>query len=239
MSILNSLTNEKDKFVIPRPGKMFRSTLAKKSQALAFCLNKGYFEFEQLSDLYIVIEQLKDSKTFVLVGEIDKIVMIDGSYRYRQRIFFKSLLELIDCCRKNVLTIEISEEFNFNINSVMNCLDELVYLERYSNNFSQDINEYLKYTCICRLYLVFEASRINYNLNCDIDSILENKFGYLDRAPFVISSYNIDDKMSSIFLDDGIDDIRLYSMRVDKLNSILFGYTSETIKIDINKGCFR
>lgn len=237
MSILSSIVDKDSKIVIPCSGKMFRSTLEGKNQALAYCLNKGYLDFADLNNLLEVLDQLKTSDNFVLVGDTER-VLSNKKVSYRQRIFFKSLNKLIEVCKRNGVIIEIAEDFRININNVLNCLDELVFLERYARRFSQDIDTYLTHTCLVRLNNIFRQGSVGFNLNRNIDELLEDKLGYLDRAPFVISDYSISEKTSSIFLETYVDDIRLYSSRVNVNNSIDFGYTSDNVKEDIGKRCF-
>lgn len=237
MSILNSIVDKNNRMVIPCSGKMFRSTLEGKNQALAFCLNKGYLDFADLSDLLLILDCLKESNSFILVGSIEKIIS-GNKLTYRQRIFFKSLNKLIEVCKHNGIIIEISKDFRININNVLNCLNELVYLERYARRFSQDIDTYLTNTCLVRLNNIFKQGSVKYVLNKNIDDLLSDKYGYLDRAPFVISDYDISSNTSGIFLESYVDDIRLYSAKVNVNNSILFGYTSNNVQEDMEKRCF-
>ena len=237
MSILGSIVDKNNRMIIPCSGKMFRSTLEGKNQALAYCLNKGYLDFADLADLLSVLDYLKSSDSFVLVGSIEK-VLSDDKLTYRQRIFFKSLNKLIEVCKRNGIVIEVSRDFRININNVLNCLDELVYLERYARQFSQDIDTYLTNTCLVRLNNIFKQGSVKYELNRDIDDLLIDKYGYLDRAPFVISDYNIASNTSGIFLEAYVDDMRLYSGKVNVNNSIVFGYTTNNVQEDIEKRCF-
>lgn len=237
MSILGSIVDKNNRMIIPCSGKMFRSTLEGKNQALAYCLNKGYLDFADLADLLSVLDYLKSSDSFVLVGSIEKVLSGD-KLTYRQRIFFKSLNKLIEVCKRNGIVIEVSKDFRININNVLNCLDELVYLERYARQFSQDIDTYLTNTCLVRLNNIFKQGSVKYELNRDIDDLLIDKYGYLDRAPFVISDYNIASNTSGIFLEAYVDDMRLYSGKVNVNNSIVFGYTTNNVQEDIEKRCF-
>lgn len=237
MSILGSIVDKNNRMIIPCSGKMFRSTLEGKNQALAYCLNKGYLDFADLADLLSVLDYLKSSDSFVLVGSIEKVLSGD-KLTYRQRIFFKSLNKLIEVCKRNGIVIEVSKDFRININNVLNCLDELVYLERYARQFSQDIDTYLTNTCLVRLNNIFKQGSVKYELNRDIDDLLIDKYGYLDRAPFVISDYDIASNTSGIFLEAYVDDMRLYSGKVNVNNSIVFGYTTNNVQEDIEKRCF-
>lgn len=237
MSILGSIVDKNNRMIIPCSGKMFRSTLEGKNQALAYCLNKGYLDFADLADLLSVLDYLKSSDSFVLVGSIEKVLSGD-KLTYRQRIFFKSLNKLIEVCKRNGIVIEVSKDFRININNVLNCLDELVYLERYARQFSQDIDTYLTNTCLVRLNNIFKQGSVKYELNRDIDDLLIDKYGYLDRAPFVVSDYDISSNTSGIFLEAYVDDMRLYSGKVNVNNSIVFGYTTNNVQEDIEKRCF-
>ena len=66
--------------------------------------------------------------------------------------------------------------------------------------------------------------------------ILHGKEGYLDRAPFLISSYSIDNSTSGLFLGHDIEDKRLYSMTIEDKEKLVYGFTDSNIASDIKGG---
>lgn len=227
------------KFVVPFPGKMFFSNLNKTDKALCFCLNKGYFEYTQLPELLIVLDEIEELDYVVKVGAIDKILLKTGKIIYRQRVFIKNLLKFISLCKFRTITFEIPKDFRVTINSCMNCLDELKYLERYAKRFNETIDTWLTNCFIIHIYYILEYMELYNNLGVKVDSILSGKQGYLDRAPLLISRYSIDDSTSCIFKNLTLNDKRIYSeaTTIDTFDN--HGYTTATLARDKSRGYFR
>lgn len=240
MSIIRAITcTSKNKLVIPSAGKMFRSNISKDNKALCFVFNKGYLETEDLSIMISILSVIKgyEGCIFLEVGEIEKVRLTTlKRVVYRQRLFFKSLKDLILVCKRFGVRVELSSNFHININNIMNCIDDLEYLERYAARYDETIDTWLTNTCMIHLHNLLLSLRMYSGLERRVDWITRGRLGYLDRAPFLVLSYSIDDKSSAIFLEDGISDNRLYSIDTsDKLN-LRYGYTLENVRKDVGDG---
>lgn len=219
------------KFVLPCAGKMFKSNISKKDKALCFVLNKGYFETEKLDDMLALLSDVADIKDLILVGSINKVrLKRTRKIVYRQRLFIKSLGVLLRLCKVDGIWFEVSRNFRITTNNLMNCRDELVLLERYARRFDETIDTWLTNCCLIELYYYLKSMNIHTNLKHFVQNRLKDKVDYLDRAPFLISSYDIEKKTSGIFLDFE-DDVRLYDEVGTSLLDI--GYTDSNVKKDI------
>lgn len=240
MSIVNAIANKgSNKLVIPCAGKMFRSSISKTDKALCFVINKGYFETFDLSSMLSILDDCKKFKDIILVGKIEKIRTKTGLIYYRQRIFFKNLHTILNLCKVLGIKFEVVKDFKITINNVMNCLDDLVYLERYAKRFDESIDEWLTHCCIIELYFLLKSMNIYSELGKRVNFYLRNRVDYLDRAPFLISSYNIDTKSSGIFLGFRPDDKRLFNEGVTGKELLKVGYTIENVNKDIEEGRFK
>lgn len=241
MSIANTVAiNGTNRFVIPCAGKMFRSSISKDDKALCFVLNKGYFETSDLNSMLSILDDVEIISEFVLVGGIEKVrIAKTRCIVYRQRLFFKSLNILLKFCKSFGLRFELSRDFRISINNVLNCVDDLIYLERYAKRFDESIDVWLTHCCIIELYFYLKSLNMYSNLEKFVNQYLKNRVNYLNRAPFLISSYNIDTKSSGIFLGFSADDKRLYDVGVTGVELLKFGYTVKNIEKDIKGGVFK
>lgn len=238
MSITTAMTSmSKSRFVIPCAGKMFRSSISDKNKALCFLINKGYFETETLVDMLAIIEDADKFDDIILVGDIEKIrLKKTGKIVYRQRIFTKSLNMLGAICKILGVRVELTLDFEITINNIMNCRDDLPYLERYARRFNETIDEWLTHCCVIELYYFFQSIGIYTNMEWKVNKYLLDKEDYLYRAPFLISSYNIDKHSSSVFLGFDAKDKRLYLDDVSGIDLIDYGYTSKNVELDKKGG---
>lgn len=236
MSFVKELESSSDtKFVIPRAGKMFKSNSGKKEgQLLAFCLNKGYFETDTYDEMLDIVETLDEK--FIQIGDIQKVQLDLSGIVFRQRIFFKSLKELLELCKLNGIKIIIPDDFHIDINNVMNILDELPNIERYAQKEGQTIEVWLTNTLFVNLNYLLEQQNMYSDVKQRVSDILDYRIGYMNRAPFLISSYDIDKKYSAVFLHlSDTKDERLISIKPD--DTILrYGYTDNNIKLDKKGG---
>ena len=242
MSIIKAVsTNGSNKLVVPYAGKMFRSNISSDNKALCFVINKGYIETSDLTSMLTIIDDCENIKTIILVGTIEKIrLKRTKAIVYRQRVFFKSLKVMLNLCKLFGLRFELGNNFHITINNILNCVDDLKYLERYAIKFDEPIDVWLTNCCIINLNEILKNVGICSYLNDRVNLILRKKSGYLDRAPFLISSYSIDDKSSAIFLQYNYSDRRLFSYESTSDSFISdFGYTEKNIKKDIESGVFR
>lgn len=228
-----------NKLVIPCAGKMFRSNISKDDKALCFVINKGYFETADLQAMLSILDDFSQFKEIIRVGNIEKVRLKSGFIVYRQRIFFKSLKTVLNLCKVLGLRFELSSDFKISINNIMNCVEELVYLERYAKRFDESIDEWLTHCCIIELFNLLKSMGMYSDLGKLVNKYLSNRQGYLDRAPFLVSSYNIDASNSGIFLGFQPDDRRLYSSRAEGKDVLKLGYTVKGVEQDIKGGKFK
>lgn len=149
------LSSSNNMFIIPCTGKMFFSSISKGNRALCICLNKGYIQTDDLEDMLNNLDLFQGDNIFKLVGNIEKVkLQASGSIVYRQRVFFKSVTELLWVCKRSALSVRLDTNFGISINSVMNVLDQLVYLERYAKEFDESIDDWLHNICIIHLHTI-------------------------------------------------------------------------------------
>lgn len=236
MSISNTVTSfTDDKLVIPTLGKMFHSNINKTNRGLAFLVNKGYFELEDLqSMLYLVDYCSEDNDDLILVGSLSKVRLRSGKIVYRQRIFFRDLGKMINCCRLFGLKIVVPKYAHVTINNMINCRDEIKYLEKYASRFGQTIDEYLLWTFKIQFHLLLKQERIYSGLQKSIDNFLVGKTGYLDRAPFIVRRYSIKNHSSSLFFISDNSNESLFTQGLEG-----YGYTDKNKLSDKKKGVLK
>lgn len=241
MSITSAVASSgTNKFVVPCAGKMFRSNISDGDKALCFVLNKGYFETSDLTSMLSIIDDVKSVNGFVLVGKIEKVRLSrNKSIVYRQRLFFKSLHTLLKFCKSSGVRFDLSKDFHITINNVLNCTEDLLYLERYAKRFDESIDTWLTHCCIIELYYYMKSLHMYSSLEAKVKLYLTNRQDYLDRAPFLISSYNIETKTSGIFLGFDPDDSRLFKEKVTGVDLLKEGYTERNVEEDIKGGRFK
>lgn len=222
-------------FYIPCSGKMFFSSIGKHDKALCICLNKGYLQTETLEEMIEIVQEMISSKYFKMVGEIEKVRLIkSNTVVYRQRVFFKSIVELVSYCQKFAVDLNFTDDFYITINSCMNVLDSLVYLERYARKEGVAIDVWLRDTCIVQLHQLLEQRGLPSVFKDRVKDILKGKKGYLDRAPFLVSYYDIDTHTSSVYIPLSTDNKQYYSNAdITKFN---FGYTIKNVEKDVKEG---
>lgn len=230
----------RSRFVVPCAGKLFRSSISRNDKALCFVLNKGYFESDSLKSLLSIVRSCDVFPNIVLVGGIEKIKLTKGSIVYRQRIFFRDLGELIGFCKASELRFELSADFHITINNVMNCLDDLVYLERYASRFDESIDAWLTHCLTIELWCLLTTFDVPTSVGKYANRYLRNRKNYLFRAPFLSSGYSIDTGTSGIFMGyiDGEDD-RICDTGYVGTDGLVFGYTNKNILRDIKEGVFK
>ena len=228
------------RLVIPRAGKMFKSNVSKSNKALCFCINKGYLESESLEALYYFTEGKKQEKLswLIFVGSIDKIHLESGGYVYRQRVFFYSFMNMCDICKLYGITVLLTKDFRIDINSILNCASDMQYLEWYASTYDETIDTFLTNTCKVQVYNVLRSKGMLSPLKYEIDGLLKNRLAYLERAPFLVGSYDNKKKTSSVFINKNMKDERMYSTEaLDNLE--LYGFTQKMVEKDIKSGVFK
>lgn len=241
MSILNTIAIKgTNKFVVPCAGKMFRSSISKDDKALCFVINKGYFETADLISMLSILDDTTKIKDIILVGKIEKVrLKATKVIVYRQRIFFKNLRVFLNFCKVQGIRFELSSDFHISINNIMNCREDLVYLERYAKRFDESIDEWLTHCCIIELFYLLKSLNMYSDLGRRVNTYLRGRVNYLYRAPFLISSYSIDTRSSGIFLGFKAEDKRLYEDDVTGVDLLRYGYTQKNIESDIKGGAFK
>ena len=187
------------KFIIPCAGKLFYSSIERKRQALGLVLNKGYFESSSLQDLLVLMDEL-NINIFIRVGNIDKIIKKDKSITYRQRIYFKSLLQLLIFLKQNGVILDMTDNFRITVNNLLNVMEELPKLEYIANTFGVDIETFLTDACKIHLHCLLTSLNMYSVFRNQIPRLIR-KTGYLDLAPLLVSSYSIEHHTSSLFIE--------------------------------------
>lgn len=241
MSILNAIAIKgTNKFVVPCAGKMFRSSISKDDKALCFVINKGYFETTDLISMLSILDYSAKVNEIILVGKIEKVRLRTSKIIvYRQRVFFKNLRIFLNFCKVQGIRFELAQDFHISINNIMNCREDLIYLERYAKRFDESIDEWLTHCCIIELYYLLKSLNMYSDLGKRVNNYLRGRVNYLYRAPFLISSYNIDTKSSGIFLGFVAEDKRLYRDSVTGVDLLKYGYTQKNVEADIKEGVFK
>ena len=241
MSILNAIAvNGTNKFVVPCAGKMFRSSISKDDKALCFVINKGYFETTDLISMLSILDYTTKVNDIVLVGKIEKVRLRTSKIIvYRQRVFFKNLRIFLNFCKVQGIRFELAQDFHISINNIMNCREDLIYLERYAKKFDESIDEWLTHCCTIELYYLLKSLNMYSDLSKRVNIYLRGRVNYLYRAPFLISSYSIDTKSSGIFLGFVAEDKRLYKDDVTGVDLLKYGYTQKNVEADIKGGAFK
>lgn len=241
MSILNAIAIKgTNKFVVPCAGKMFRSSISKDDKALCFVINKGYFETTDLISMLSILDYTTKVNDIVLVGKIEKVRLRTSKIIvYRQRVFFKNLRIFLNFCRVQGIRFELAQDFHISINNIMNCREDLIYLERYAKRFDESIDEWLTHCCTIELYYLLKSLNMYSDLSKRVNIYLRGRVNYLYRAPFLISSYSIDTKSSGIFLGFVAEDKRLYKDDVTGVDLLKYGYTQKNVEADIKGGAFK
>lgn len=241
MSILNAIAVKgTNKFVVPCAGKMFRSSISKDDKALCFVINKGYFETTDLISMLSILDYTTKVNDIVLVGKIEKVRLRTSKIIvYRQRVFFKNLRIFLNFCKVQGIRFELAQDFHISINNIMNCREDLIYLERYAKRFDESIDEWLTHCCTIELYYLLKSLNMYSDLSKRVNIYLRGRVNYLYRAPFLISSYSIDTKSSGIFLGFVAEDKRLYKDDVTGVDLLKYGYTQKNVEADIKGGAFK
>lgn len=241
MSILNAIAVKgTNKFVVPCAGKMFRSSISKDDKALCFVINKGYFETTDLISMLSILDYTTKVNDIVLVGKIEKVRLRTSKIIvYRQRVFFKNLRIFLNFCKVQGIRFELTQDFHISINNIMNCREDLIYLERYAKKFDESIDEWLTHCCTIELYYLLKSLNMYSDLSKRVNIYLRGRINYLYRAPFLISSYSIDTKSSGIFLGFVAEDKRLYKDDVTGVDLLKYGYTQKNVEADIKGGAFK
>lgn len=238
MSISAAVTSRStSKFVIPCAGKMFRSSIKDNDKALCFLINKGYFETEDLNSMLDLVDDANKFDEVILVGDIEKVRLTKTkAIVYRQRIFTKSLNKLCGICKVLGVRVDLSTQFRVTINNIMNCREDLPYLERYAKRFNESIDDWLTHCCTVELFYYFQSMGISTNMDWMVGRYLDGREDYLYRAPFLVSSYDIKSHSSSVFLGFEAKDRRLYRDDVTGVQLLKYGYTQNNVEADVKGG---
>lgn len=234
-----STTNE-DVFIVPTAGKMFKSSTEGGDKALVFVLNKGYLQIGNLSRMLEVIDAFIDDPDLIIVGSINKVrLRKTGVIVYRQRVFIKSVNALMLLCNKFGIDVKLENNFKVSINSVMNCLEDVRYLERYARKFHQSIDAYLTNCYIIWMHFLLIAYKFKTPYTAQVEHILHGKTGYFERAPFLCGRYSIAKHISSVMLcqtDESLQDPRYYSHPIYDRTVINYGYLDSLVQEDVKGG---
>lgn len=252
MSQLFNMIREKPfKFVIPTPGKCFKSKIGRRDKVLLLVLNKGYIEAKDIETCYYVTVFLDSHKEgiFVPVGNIEKIKLTKSdTIVYRQRFYFKSFATLLKVLKELNSVLVIDKKFEVTINTLMNVIEDLPILERYAKDVKSDVSTWLTHVFKILIYEACKKVGMKNRVNID-DSVYKlpkGVSGFLNRAPLLCGSYSVVKHTSSVFRVEDITNEDLYDSDIfDKdiigevKELIDYGYTDNNVKNDIKRGVFR
>lgn len=227
----------KSRLVIPYPSKMYRSNISKNNQALCFLINKGYFETVSLSDMLFILDNIQ-ADTIFYIGKIEKVCLYDNMLVYRQRVAFRNVSMILNLCRMTGIYFELGQDFHVTVDSLQDCFSDVKIMKHYAGKFSEPTDVWLTNCCIVHIYGLLRAMNLYTPLGNRVDKILYRRIGYFDRAPFLLASYDKEEKRSSIFLEMDTNDSRLYSTQIIDKYSLTYGYTTENIKKDRKVGLY-
>ena len=220
------------KLVIPCAGKMFYSNMNHEKQVLCLVINKGYIETTSLDSMLVTLDELS-SKLVVKVGHIDKIrIKKSGRIVYRQRLYFKSVTDMLILCKRYGIKFELASDFKININNIMNVIDELGKLEYFAKKFDENIDTWLTNCCIVHLHNLLLSLGMFSDLEGRVTKILKGRVGYMDYAPFLSSKYDIIKHTSSVFIEpenrvlEGMYSKPMYTESGD----LAIGFTTDNIE---------
>lgn len=187
-----------------------------------------------------MLDLVDDANKFdevILVGDIEKVRLTKTkAIVYRQRIFTKSLNKLCGICKVLGVRVDLSTQFRVTINNIMNCREDLPYLERYAKRFNESIDDWLTHCCTVELFYYFQSMGISTNMDWMVGRYLDGREDYLYRAPFLVSSYDIKSHSSSVFLGFEAKDRRLYRDDVTGVQLLKYGYTQNNVEADVKGG---
>lgn len=237
-----SSTND-DIFVIPFAGKMFKSSTDSGDKALVFVLNKGYFQVNNLSRMLELRDAFIDDPDLICVGNINKIRLSKSrEIVYRQRVFIKNISSLMKLCKKFGLYVRLDNNFRVTINSVMNCIEEARYLERYARKFNQTIDTYLTNCYVVWMHFLLQSYRMHSPYAERVEQILQGREGYMERAPFLCGRYSVAKHISSIMLcqpDEALTDMRCYTHPIYERTELNYGYLDSLVQEDVKGGVLK
>lgn len=249
--LLELIKEEPFKFVIPNPGKCFKSRISKRDKVLLLVLNKGYIEAESLDVCYYVTAFLDSHKNsfFIPIGNIEKVRLSrTKKVVYRQRIYFKSFATLLKVLKELKASIIIDKSFEVTTNTLMNVINDLPILERYARDVKTDVNTWL--TNVCKILIYESCKKLNMtdmiNLTSSVYQVPKGTGGYLNRAPLLCGSYSVINHTSSVFRVEDLTNETLYDNSIfdkkitgDVKTLLDYGYTDFNIKKDIKRGVFK
>ncbi len=226
-----------DKLVIPHASNMHWSNVAKDNQALCFIVSRGYVETDTLFEMLKLQESLEaEEGIFKLVGNIDKILLDNEDIVYRQRVYFSDIKRMFEVCCKHSLGVEIPTDFHIPMESLISCMEVLPELKKYARQQGETVNTYLVNTCIIHIHCLLKSLGMYSGLRDYVADALEGKYGYMDRAPFLLGNYSFEHKTSTVLLETNLKDTHLYSMPIKERSNLVYGYTTHNVLVDKRKG---
>lgn len=246
--LISEIKDKSFKFVIPTPGKCFKSRIENNDRVLLLVLNKGYIETEDLETCYYLTVFLDSHKhnLFVPVGNIEKVKLSNSNkIVYRQRIYFKSFATFLKVMKELNSSIIIDKDFKVTTNTLINVAKELPILERYAKSVKSDVNSWL--TNVLKILIYEACKKLNMtdkiNLSDSVYNLQEGVSGYLNRAPLLCGSYSVIRHTSSVFRVEDLSNKVLYDSNAfnksRKKEVLNYGYTDSNIRKDIKRGVLK
>lgn len=211
------------------------------TKALCFKISKGFLEYDNLESLLDLIDYIKTNTKIELVGQPDKIRVSENNFVYRQRLFFTTLADIFILCGRENIEILFTDVVYITTQNAKPDQNEEKYLTYYAAQQGFDnYNEWLLNTC--KIYIMFylRLKNIEHISTIDDEALLyiKDKKGCLDRAPYLMSIYDLKHKKYIVFQQTDLEDPRLYTQ--SSSNSVLtYGFTNRNILEDKKKGLFQ
>ena len=228
-------SNKNDRFMLSFVTNIINTNITKNNRALCFVVNLGYIETDNTDSIN---EICSGDCPFEVLGDIEEGYNKDGSVVYRQKAKFSSLVEVIKHMKVNGISIGVSDNFSVRSETLINIAEVLKYIKAY-NPDSNSVIDYMNNCCIIQLHCLIKSLGADSLLDDMVNEILKDHQGYLNRSLFLISSYNIENKMFGFFLPSVVDDERLYTIEIKDKKDFIYGFTSKNVRADKKKGVFK
>ena len=210
------------------------------TKALCFNISKGFLEFDSLENLLDLIDYISCSTNIELVGQPDKVRIDTDLFVYRQRIFFTTLADIFSLCGQESIEILFTDTVYFITQNVSLDVNEEKYLSFYAKQQGFDnYNDWLLNTCKVYIMFYLRLKNIEHISLIDDEALqyIKDRKGCLDRAPYLMSIYDLKQKNYIVFQQTDLEDPRLYTP--SKANSILnYGFTNRNVLDDKKRGVF-
>ena len=209
-------------------------------KSLCFGITRGYFETESLEDMLLIVDYLEQTD-IKIIDNIDKIKMQDGTIVYRQRLYFVSLEDVVDVCKRFNLGFNLTDDISISSSSYTNIRKDMTFLEVYANQLHMSVENWLilvfRYYCV--VYLKYKNLMDLSSIDEDFFTEIETIHGLLNRAPYFLSICDITKHKFVVLQYFDIENEHLYTIGDNGTTSFFsYGFTNLTVLQDKKNGVF-